>query len=349
MATPKFLAVGGRDLLILDAKNALWRWRASNDAGKGTTNRITVNGASQWGNDILAIGTYLRDTSRGLYNLYVIDPSEQQIRAYPPSGDGSGFPAKSSAWLATARAVDQMTVAVHRRRHLRHRERRPRPLHLRQERRLGARASPATSCCARRRARCSSPGAGERNEGRVYTFDRSNDRLAGLRQAQRRLRRAVPARGRRRLGGPARDVHHPGRRGPARHAGLAVEGRPSTRPCSQAAPETDGASPSPSGGAERLAVGLAQPLAGGDRRDPAPRREPDPADAGHHPRAHRRVRARLRVPAAAHGAAAASRRSRRSSRAGAWSPPSSSRPSGRARSSRWRRRRSSRASSCTAA
>ena len=72
MAAPQFLSVGGRDLLILDAKNVLWRWRASNDAGKGTTNRITVNGSTGWGDDILAIGTYLRDASRGLYNLYVI-------------------------------------------------------------------------------------------------------------------------------------------------------------------------------------------------------------------------------------------------------------------------------------
>jgi hypothetical protein len=109
IGTPRFLAVGGRDLLVLDNKNALWRWRPSNDAGKGTTNRVNVNGASQWGNDITAIGTYLRDQTRGLYNLYVVDPSEQQIRHYPPANDGSGFPAKASAWLSTARAVDTMT------------------------------------------------------------------------------------------------------------------------------------------------------------------------------------------------------------------------------------------------
>jgi len=109
MAVPKLLAMGGRDLLILDTKNALWRWRASNDAGRGTTTRVNVNGASQWGSDILGIGTFLRDSVRGLYNLYVLDPSEQQIRAYPPAADGSGFPRKSSAWLATARAIDQMT------------------------------------------------------------------------------------------------------------------------------------------------------------------------------------------------------------------------------------------------
>jgi hypothetical protein len=108
-SVPLMLTTGGRDLLILDAKNVLWRWRASNDAGKGTTNKVPVNGASQWGDDILGIGTYVRVPSRGLYNLYVIDPSEQQIRAYPPANDGGGFPAKSSAWLATARDVDKMT------------------------------------------------------------------------------------------------------------------------------------------------------------------------------------------------------------------------------------------------
>ncbi len=110
VATPKFLAVGGRDLLILDAKNVLWRWRPSNDAGKGTLNKVNVNGATQWGDDITAIGTYLRDVDRGLANLYVVDPSEQQIRVYFAALDGSGFPAKATGWLATAREVDRMTA-----------------------------------------------------------------------------------------------------------------------------------------------------------------------------------------------------------------------------------------------
>jgi hypothetical protein len=109
MSEPRFLAVGGRDLLIVDAKNVVWRWRASNDAGKGTTNRMTVYGSTQWGNDIQAIGTYLRDRSRGLYNLYAVDPSAQQILAYPPASDGGGFPSKPAKWLATARSVDKMT------------------------------------------------------------------------------------------------------------------------------------------------------------------------------------------------------------------------------------------------
>ena len=106
---PLFLAVGGRDLLILDAKNVLWRWRASDDEGDGTLTLVTVNGASKWGDDIAAIGTHMRDVDRNLYNLYVIDPSEEQIRAYPPASDGSGFPADPSGWLATARDVNRMT------------------------------------------------------------------------------------------------------------------------------------------------------------------------------------------------------------------------------------------------
>ncbi len=110
VAEPRFLAVGGRDLLILDSKNVLWRWRASDDAGKGTLTKVTVYGSTQWGDDITAIGTFLRDKERNLYNLYVIDPSEQQIRAYPPASDGGGFPAKPTGWLATARAVDEMTA-----------------------------------------------------------------------------------------------------------------------------------------------------------------------------------------------------------------------------------------------
>ena len=109
MAEPRFLAAGGRDLLIVDSKSVVWRWRASNDAGRGVTSYMVVNGSTQWGSDILAVGTFARDERHGLYNLYVVDPSEQQIRAYPPSSDGGGFPSKPTPWLATARSVDTMT------------------------------------------------------------------------------------------------------------------------------------------------------------------------------------------------------------------------------------------------
>ena len=57
----------------------------------------------------MGINTFLRPGTRGLYNLYIVDPSEQQIRAYAPAADGSGFPAKPTPWLATARDVSAMT------------------------------------------------------------------------------------------------------------------------------------------------------------------------------------------------------------------------------------------------
>ena len=70
---------------------------------------MTLEGSASLGDDVLGINTFLRPGTRGLYNLYIVDPSEQQIRAYPPAADGSGFPAKPTPWLATARDVSQMT------------------------------------------------------------------------------------------------------------------------------------------------------------------------------------------------------------------------------------------------
>ena len=110
VASPRFIGLGATsDLLILDSKNVLWRWRPADNTGKGTLVRIDVNGSSSWGDDIRGFGTYLRDEARNLYNLYVVDPSEQQIVAYSPSADGGGFPGEGSPWLATARDVSELS------------------------------------------------------------------------------------------------------------------------------------------------------------------------------------------------------------------------------------------------
>ncbi len=246
MSTPRFLGVGGRDLLILDAKNALWRWRASNDAGKGTTSRISVNGSSQWGNDILGVGTYVRDTSRGLYNLYVIDPSEQQIRAYPPSADGNGFPAKSSAWLATARSVDQMT-AMYIDGDIYVTENGILDRYTSGKSDAWEPGSPGDELLRPTSSDVLVAGSGGRNEGRVYTFDRSNDRViaydkrSGDFVAQYRLAD----------GDGWADLR-------SMYIIAGVEDQPDrlvwlsktavNQAVLQAIPETDGASPSPSGG-----------------------------------------------------------------------------------------------------
>ncbi len=110
VAAPRFLGTGGNsDLLILDSKNTLWRWRPADGAGKGTLVKINVDGAKSWGDDIKGFGTYLRDAEKTLYNLYVVDPSEQQIQVYYPSADGGGFPDKGAPWLATTRDVSAMS------------------------------------------------------------------------------------------------------------------------------------------------------------------------------------------------------------------------------------------------
>ena len=109
VANPRYLAVGGQDLLILDSKNVLWRWRPADDTGKGTLTKVTLAGAASLGDDIMGFNTYLRPGTRGLYNLYVVDPSEQQIRLYSPAADGSGFPAAPTGWLLAARDVSKMT------------------------------------------------------------------------------------------------------------------------------------------------------------------------------------------------------------------------------------------------
>jgi hypothetical protein len=108
-APPTHLTTGGPDLLVLDAGNVLWRWRPSDAAGQGTLTRVRITGAAEWGDDVIAIGTFIRLPEAGLYNFYIIDPSEKQILGYSPALDGSGFPARPSGRLSTARPVDLMT------------------------------------------------------------------------------------------------------------------------------------------------------------------------------------------------------------------------------------------------
>lgn len=109
VADPKLLAVGGPDVVVLDTKNVLWRWRPADAKGKGTLARIRLAESVTWGADILGIGTYVRNAEDGLYNLYVLDPSEQQILRYSPAQDGSGYPGIGSGYLTTPQDVSHAT------------------------------------------------------------------------------------------------------------------------------------------------------------------------------------------------------------------------------------------------
>jgi hypothetical protein len=106
---PKLMALGAaRDLLVVDSANIMWRWRPADEAGDGTIIKVNVSNGASWGDDIRAIGTFLRVASTGLYNLYVVDPSEEQLVYYFPASDGSGFPAAPVDRLAVARKMDKV-------------------------------------------------------------------------------------------------------------------------------------------------------------------------------------------------------------------------------------------------
>ena len=114
VGVPRLMAVGGtRDLLVLDSRNTLWRWRAADSRGRGTLGRVRVNGAASWGADVRGIGTFIRGTpDQGLYNLYVVDPSGQQVLVYTPAADGSGYPGTPTGRLSTAQVVDNVDAML---------------------------------------------------------------------------------------------------------------------------------------------------------------------------------------------------------------------------------------------
>ena len=109
VANPKFLTVGGPDVLVLDDKNQLWRWRPANNSGRGTLVRIPVKNSASWGSDVKDLSTFVANFDAAFYKLYVVDPSEQNIMVLDPANDGSGYPSKPTRRLPTDRPVDGIT------------------------------------------------------------------------------------------------------------------------------------------------------------------------------------------------------------------------------------------------
>ena len=189
---PKLLATGGRDLLIIDDKNTVWRWRAADAKGNGTIRTVKVAGAPGWGDDVVAAGTFLRDATEGLYNLYIVDPSEQNILAYTPARDGSGFP------------VEPPEPADRRPRRLEGERPRDRRRHLRRRRRVARTGSSAARARAGRRSRRATratPGtatrscaqapdyahiasASDKRTGVLYAWDKNNGRVVAYDKAK---------------------------------------------------------------------------------------------------------------------------------------------------------------------
>jgi hypothetical protein len=91
MDAPALLARGGPDLLIVDARGDLWRWRPSDEQGAGTLLQVRVSGDQQWGADVPDIGTFVINPDQGLYRLYVPYAATSQILRYDPAADGGSF------------------------------------------------------------------------------------------------------------------------------------------------------------------------------------------------------------------------------------------------------------------
>ena len=127
VADPKFITVGGPDVLVLDTKNQLWRWRPANNSGRGSLVRIPVKNSASWGDDVKDISTFVANFDAAFYKLYVVDPSEQNILVLDPANDGSGYPEQAAAAPADRPARGRHHRPHDRRRHLRRGERPGRP------------------------------------------------------------------------------------------------------------------------------------------------------------------------------------------------------------------------------
>jgi hypothetical protein len=109
VADPRIITTGGPDVLVLDSKNQLWRWRPVDSKGKGTLVRIKIADSASWGDDINVMSTFVANFDAAFYKLYIVDPSEQNILVLSPANDGSGYPVKPINRLPTDRPVDGIT------------------------------------------------------------------------------------------------------------------------------------------------------------------------------------------------------------------------------------------------
>lgn len=106
VAEPWHLTHAQRDIVILDTSGGVWRWRPANDSGKGTLAAISFGGTTDWGDDVIDIATF--DRPGDIFNLYIVDPSEQQVLRYAPAAGGDSFPLDPVGYLAAPTDLDEV-------------------------------------------------------------------------------------------------------------------------------------------------------------------------------------------------------------------------------------------------
>lgn len=116
VGSPRLLATGGGDVLVLDGFNNLWRWHPApgDTTGRGSLVEVSIPDNESWGVGARAMGTFIINEQIGQYNFYIVVPSWQQVIKYPPASDGSSFPKAAKAdYLKVPQdlsAVDDMYV-----------------------------------------------------------------------------------------------------------------------------------------------------------------------------------------------------------------------------------------------
>ena len=86
IGTPRLLARGGPDLLVLDEDGKLWRWRPS-----GALGEVRLAGDQVWDETVVDFQAFIINLDQGLYRIYVPYPKTSQILRYDPTADGGGF------------------------------------------------------------------------------------------------------------------------------------------------------------------------------------------------------------------------------------------------------------------
>ena len=216
---PALPGVGGQDLLILDSKNVLWRWRPADDTGKGTLTKVTLQGSASLGDDIMGINTFLRPGRAACTTCTSSIRPSSRSGLYSPAADGSGFPAKPTPAGHRARRRREMTSTYV-----------DGDFFVAEGGALvrfvggksegwTAKAPEGQRCSGRHRATRIVASGSARREGDVYGFDRPN--APGHRPGQ--VRRHVP---RRSTASPAVSTDWSDLRGDVRRPG--AEGQPST-------------------------------------------------------------------------------------------------------------------------
>ncbi len=106
IGSPKLESSGVCEVVIVDIRGGVWRWRPSDNKGNGTLGKINLSDTPDWTTSVTGIETLATNSQQCLYNLYVIDPTSNQILKYSLQAAGGGFSPPVSYLSTSTEAVD---------------------------------------------------------------------------------------------------------------------------------------------------------------------------------------------------------------------------------------------------